>query len=403
VFSQVIKSKVAVASVDDELPTGWSALDCRVIIDGPGNPPSLIDELVSSGMAILAENGKVCCVCDFGHSRSNLIAAGMVMKLQNVGLAQALEVVSTAHPQSYVKPSLTLTLPDERSLSRSVRTVAVTGASGLIGPLLVEQLNASGLNTVGMSRGAYGDYLRSPDDLTNLLRSLRVTDIVHLAYPRPYNSYRSTREAIDQLSVIIEVCIAASIRLHFVSGWVVFDSLPAAVAKPDIEAHPHSLYAQAKSLQERFVMMQVEHGLSASIYRLPGIVDLTKSSPRVVRYLADCRARRSDITIHEYLNGTSVLPLVELDDCILELCEEIGINSGGRPEMIRHVASSVRYFDVAKVATGIASVTGAAIRRIEIPRFVFRGTFAAKDTTERTGDTDDADLGWSMDLVSRFG
>lgn len=60
---------------------GWSVLDCRVLEDGPGNPLLLYESLIDSGCMMIDRDGKVLVGCTAGISRSNAIAAGILMKM----------------------------------------------------------------------------------------------------------------------------------------------------------------------------------------------------------------------------------------------------------------------------------------------------------------------------------
>jgi hypothetical protein len=72
---------------------GWTVLDCRVLEDGPGNPLSLYSSLIESGCMMIDRYGKVLVGCTAGISRSNAIAAGILMKGFGYSYYDALDLV----------------------------------------------------------------------------------------------------------------------------------------------------------------------------------------------------------------------------------------------------------------------------------------------------------------------
>jgi hypothetical protein len=72
---------------------GWTVLDCRVLEDGPGNPLYLYSSLIDSGCMMIDRDGKVLVGCTAGISRSNAIAAGILMKKFKYGYYEALDLI----------------------------------------------------------------------------------------------------------------------------------------------------------------------------------------------------------------------------------------------------------------------------------------------------------------------
>ena len=59
-FSVVYDDRVAVASAFDNIPENWTLLDCRALIDGPGNAPELLDQIVDDAIAKINSGQRLC-------------------------------------------------------------------------------------------------------------------------------------------------------------------------------------------------------------------------------------------------------------------------------------------------------------------------------------------------------
>lgn len=385
-FSVVLPGKVAVSSILDSLPEGWVRVDCRPLVDGPGNSPELIDSILDEALKQIHAGAKVCFVCDYGQSRSNLLAALAVVRLEDVGLDEAVDGVRRNHPDSMIKPAMLGTLrpiPESGGAPASTRRWAITGGRGLIGSALEPRLADGGDNVRSYSRDLHAGYLDGPRALSELFAGDGITDVVHLAYPKPYNSYESSKEALVQLVSLVESCISEGIILHHVSTWAVFDGSTEPVASEAVRPDPHSLYAQAKFLMERFVSMQREHfGLRSRIYRLPGILDERNAQPRFLRYFADCVRKREPITIHGFRNGSAAVPLATLEGCVGEFSGLLRSPSATGP--LTHVARCSSSPKVAEIASSLCERHGIGLVTTPVDRVVFSGEFVTeRETPER--------------------
>jgi nucleoside-diphosphate-sugar epimerase len=276
----------------------------------------------------------------------------------------------------------------------------VTGASGLIGSALTRALQLQEGEVTGFSRNSHGDYWADSAALARKFGRLKASDVVHLANPVPHNSYKSTREGLSQLTSVVEACILADAQLHFASTWAVFDSSTAPLASPRTAPSPHGLQAQAKVIQETFLGLQKYHGLSATTYRLPTIVDDLQRNPRFIRYLADSFASGTDISIHEFQNGTASIPLAQLRSCVEDFA--LAVLTSPQEIGLVHIATSSHRFDLAAVAARLALANGTQVIRRPIDRSVFTGRFVGSEDADATSNSDEDDLEWSLEIVKSF-
>lgn len=377
-FSVIYDGRIAVASIFDDIPRDWFVVDCRPLIDGAGNAEELVQNLLTIGLEQLRSGNKVCFACDYGHSRSNLLAALAIKRLTNISIIEAIEQVRNSHPESSIKQGIlqSFLLRDKTEGSIKVK-FAITGANGMIASKLSGLLEGSGYKVLKLTRSVHGNYLDSVPRMEDLIDNEHVTDVIHLAYPKPYNSYESSRQSFNHLSRIAEVCISRQCRLHFISSWVVFDGTTESEVYEDSRILPHSLYSQSKALHESFLQFQHSgNDLRHKIYRLPGLYAKESLEPRFFRYIADCIATKQGIVTHSYLNGSAVVPLCHLDVAAKELQEAILSDVDNGP--IIHIAKNSSNQSVRSIAEAIASRHGVHVLPTPVDRKVFTGLFSSR-------------------------
>jgi nucleoside-diphosphate-sugar epimerase len=377
-FSVVHDGRIAVASIFDDIPHDWFVVDCRPLIDGPGNAEELVHKILQIGLEQLDSGERICFACDYGHSRSNLLAALAIKSLTKTSLAKAIEEVQGSHPESSIKQGILQNFLDrDKSVGSVDVKYAVTGANGMIASRLSGLLEVSGYRVLKLTRCVHGDYLDSVPRIEELIEKWQVSDVIHLAYPKPYNSYESSRQSFSHLSRLVEACISCQCRLHFISSWVVFDGTTESEVHEDSQTFPHSLYGQSKALQESLLQFQYSsNDLRYKIYRLPGLYSKESLEPRFFRYIADCIATKQEIVTHSFLNGSAVVPLCHLDVAVNDLQEAIISDVDSAP--IIHIAKNTINQNVSSIAEAIASRYGVSVSPSPVDRRVFTGLFGSR-------------------------
>ena len=63
---------------DSEISDDLNVLDVRDLVDKHGNSPEATREKIDQGVSLLQQGGRLVVCCDYGISRSNAIAAGIL-------------------------------------------------------------------------------------------------------------------------------------------------------------------------------------------------------------------------------------------------------------------------------------------------------------------------------------
>ncbi len=384
-FSIVFDGRIAVASVFDAIPENWRVIDCRPLIDGPGNSDELVQSILDLGIASLNESKKVCFACDYGHSRSNLLAALAISKISRVAIEDAVMSLKGFHPESEIKIGILKRYLSSADIKWS-KCFAITGATGLIGRNLSIALRRKGSKVMALSRFQHGDYLEDSATIKCIIEKNEITDIIHLAYPQPRNSYQSTRKSFGQLINLLDGCTSTSCKLHYISGWIVFDGLSEGYVDEETLPKPHSIYAQAKALQEQLVTLHGKNNdLLYRIYRLPGIYSKETLEPRFLRYIADCVVAGVDIIVHDFVNGPAVVPLASLEKTITSLANQL-VAPGRSETDIVHLNEQCCNLSIKTIAEKVAEKYKLRVAFTPISRAVFNGIFASKILPSGNGD-----------------
>lgn len=76
----------------------WPVVDCRDMIDGPGNPLWLYEKKIQAAYDKIQKHGRVMICCIAGISRSNSIALGTLIKLTGMDYIDAYGVIMDKVP-----------------------------------------------------------------------------------------------------------------------------------------------------------------------------------------------------------------------------------------------------------------------------------------------------------------
>lgn len=374
-FSIVYDGKIAVASIFDEIPHDWIVVDCRPLIDGRGNSEELIQSLLEIALEKLTTGVKVCFACDYGHSRSNYMAALAITRIGMISITDALSIVKSSHPDSSIKPTLYQALRQNSDHCLKHKAFAMTGSASLLGQLLTAEINREPGNYTLLDIDSWLDF-RQSSTLEHVLLSNQITDVIHLAYPEPRNSFDSSTQSYHELIGVAKACLGSNVNLHYFSTWSVFEGSLEPEVLEDSQTAPFSIYSQARCLHEQQLRYLADSGgLSYQIYRLPCLLSLKTDPPRFLQYMADCAAMGENIYVHKGINGHPVVPLMDALNAARLVMQQL--SSPFRQGTILHVCKNQFNLSVAELGRQVARKYDLEIIETPVKRNSLTGKFSS--------------------------
>lgn len=331
-----INEKLGTApATDPSITNEVVVLDVRDLVDKFGNTPAATKEKIEQGLSLLRQGNKVVVCCDYGISRSNAIAAGILSRYSKVSLDQAIKHVIHATGEQEIKleplRSVRAALQDgDDSIVDNAPRILLTGGSGFIGQGLFRKL-AKRRHVIAPSRGEL-DLMAGALGLDLLVKEHRINCIVHLANPRVYTSIRAIGDTVTLLRNVLEVCKDNSIRLIYPSNWEIYSAYQAndLIANENLPLFPKGPYGEAKLLCENLIDYHRKlHSLSCGVIRSSSLYGEASDRPKFIYNFIGKALKNETIKTHQYLNGVPKLDLLHVDDFVSAVMKAIEANFVG--------------------------------------------------------------------------
>lgn len=385
----IVNETLGTAPYSDDLRAIATVVDVRELADREGNDPAAIRLKVEEGIAALNAGSKVIVACDFGISRSNAIAAGILAKWKGQSLDWAVKETVSRTNEASIKLDMINAIRlamFEESLVADPGSVFITGATGFLGRHCREYLSDR-MEVFAPGREEL-DLMGDATELERFARDRRIGQLLHLAHPRVYTSNAALGQSLTILKNLMDVCRVLGIRLILPSGGVVFSGYRSAgrSVKPDTVPRPKGIYGETKYLQEMLVQTAVANDeIEATIVRIAPTYGPGADRPRLIRFFYQSLLDDKPIVTHLYNDATPArLDLLYVDDAVSGLAKVL-VN---RKSRIHHLAPGEPY-SPREIAAHIASLLGKAPEFKEMPISDYASNIFLDATASRRS------LGWS--------
>ncbi|MDE2589684.1 MAG: NAD-dependent epimerase/dehydratase family protein, partial [Patescibacteria group bacterium] len=299
-----------------------------------GNKTSVIKSKIDDALKHLSEGKKVVVCCDYGISRSNAVAVGILSVQEGINIDEAIRhVVSKTGEKSIkidllssVRQTLTKNKKKEKSQRKNLKksNILITGASGFIGKSLTPKLKRK-YNLIIPTRNKL-DLVNDTIELDLTAKKNQVNTIVHLANPRIYTTNESMGQALVMLKNVLDVCKENKLFLLYVSGWEVYSGHKGIKHKVNetFERLSGGTYGHTKLLCELLIeTYNKQYGIKYTIIRSSPVYGTESDRPKFIRNFLDKAFNNTEITTHKFINGYPVLDLLHIDDFITALVSAI--------------------------------------------------------------------------------
>lgn len=301
---------------------GVEVIDVRELVDKGGNRSTTVRQKIDQAVASLQQGKKTVICCDYGMSRSNAVAAGVLSIYERIDFFSAVKKVQGATGEREIKPepleavryALGGVVGKNSLVGR--RQVLVTGASGFIGRSLLPRLQED-FEVVAPSRSDID--IESGSTSLNVLAAERQVDcIVHLANPRIYTSNKAFGATITMLRNVIDVCTARDIRLVYLSGWEVYSAYRGKIlADESLPLHSKGPYGDAKYLAEMLIKQSIKiNDLKCAVLRSGPVYGVGSDRPKFIYNFLEKARSGEKIVTHCYANGMPALDLMHVHDLV---------------------------------------------------------------------------------------
>jgi UDP-glucuronate decarboxylase len=339
---------------DPSIAGDMVVLDVRDLVDKFGNSPTAVKEKIEQGVALMAQRKRVVVCCDYGISRSNAIAAGILSLFRGIKLEQAVKEVVQAvgvqeiklEPLRSVRNALQ---EDEGNAGDSAPRILITGGSGFVGRNLLRKMSKR-FYVVAPSREE-ADIAMGALPLDLQVKEHRINCVVHLANPRVYTSNQAFGESLAMLRNVLDVCRENSIRLIYPSNWEVYSGYRTCgiVAGDGLPLFPKGPYGEMKMFCENLIHHhRTLYGLKCGILRSSSLYGENGDRPKFIYNFIEKAQKNEPIRTHVYWNGVPKLDLLYVGDFVSALIAAIErdfagtLNIGtGRSVSTREIAESI--------------------------------------------------------------
>ena len=355
----IVQDRLGTAAGDDIVGAhAFSLVDARDLVDKRGNSADELLSKIREGVNELRRGGSVVVVCDFGVSRSNTIAAGILAEWHGLELDSAVAEVITSTGEHAIKlemvESLRVALRGSRAPGRR-DGILITGGRGFLGAALRDRL-AQSHRVIAPDRSTF-DLLAPVIELNRYCRENGIGKIVHLAYPRIYTNNDSLGQSLTMLRGVLDVCKSLGIQLFLPSGAMVFSGYKASSMMADVNTtmRPRGVYGETKFLEEVLVQNARANGeVNATIVRISPIFGPRSSRPRLIGFAQRNVIAGRPVVTHRYRNGLPSLQLLYVDDAVDGLASIV--ERGGNAH-VYHLGGA-RCYEPREIVGTIAAILG---------------------------------------------
>lgn len=309
------------AFVQTNVGKNVKVVDVRSMVDKFGNSSVLIVAKIREAISYLEKDQKIIICCDYGISRSNSIAAGVISKHNKISFNKALGTVINATGQKQIKIEVVNEVRkaidaevDDRQQS-SLSKVYVTGLSGYIGRNFKSRFSAE-FEIAGSGKNI--DILQGGIELDLAVRNQKSNWLVHMANPRIVNTNQSMGEAVTMMKNVLDVCTANNTSLLFISSLDIFRGHDEVLNNVSlVKKIPSGINGETKLICEQMIdQCKSKYGFKVAIVRAGHIFGNNDLKPNFLHNYMDKAQANNTISVHSYLNGSPVVNLIHVKDLV---------------------------------------------------------------------------------------
>ncbi len=353
---------------EELVSSSHGVVDVRLLQDSAGNPPALIRDKIDEAVWYLEEGRKVIICCDHGISRSNVIAAAVLARQENISFDESLQRVIRATGEVGIKVDLVQDMRralDVRVPKADSPSVLVLGGGGFIGRNLSTLMgNTLGRDVIGHDM----DLIWNPVLLDAAMQRSGTNRVLFCWHPPGLDTNQAAGQLLSALRNALEVCRVRKAGIVFLSGQQVFSgqrgSGEVSFSEED-EPQPGGAAGDGLFLGEVLVKQYaIRYDLPSLIVRSSYIYGEGDERPWLLNTLIRKALCGEDVVTHHYENGSPFIGLLHVSDLAKALLLAMDVGLTG----ILHVPSADR-ITTHELAKSIIHMTDSSSRlsSVEMP------------------------------------
>ena len=306
---------------EQEKESSFHIVDARDLVDKKGNSEALVREIIESGTNKINNNLKIVVCCDYGMSRSNAIATGILAKTMGMPFDKALRKVlkkTNAEIKIEVLDVVKKSIGQDQRLGikKNIKRkrILIIGNPSCFRGSISNFLNKD--NTVFFPEESLNSPC-SPLHLGEFCEKNNITHILNLGYQGISNSYGSFGQNIESLRNILELFKnKPSLTMVYLSNSSVFSGYRSNffVADEETPLQPKGLQAENIYFQEKLIKYYVQrYDLKVCVVRTSTCFG-TEEGPRFIYNFVKRALTHKDICTHEYINGSPMVHMIHTND-----------------------------------------------------------------------------------------
>jgi nucleoside-diphosphate-sugar epimerase len=306
--------------VKETLENNVVIVDVRDLVDKSGNDIIYINTKIDESVSILKTGKKIVICCDYGMSRSNSIAIGVIIKMTGIDFAESVNLVKNIVDENGIKIEMLDTvyraLYKNQPPKKDKSNILLTGGSGFLGRSLSAMLSKT-YEVIAVNRNMV-DLLNEPIKLDLLIKSKNIDVIIHLANPKIFTTNRSTGDTLVMLKNVLDACRTnGNVKLVYLSGWEVYSGYKSngLLCNEFTIPNPKGTYGETKWLCELLIKQYAQnYNVDYQIIRSGPIYGLDGDKPKFIYNFIGKAKTNEEIVTHNYINGHPGLDLLFIDD-----------------------------------------------------------------------------------------
>jgi UDP-glucuronate decarboxylase len=323
-------------------------IDVRDLVDKAGNSTDFVLQKIVEGSESLRDGKKTVICCDYGISRSNAVAAGILAMHEGIPFESAVRRVVEAtgerdikiEPLQVVRSALG---EDSRNFQSNRQRVLVTGGDGTLGMPVSQRLTEE-FDVTTLGRGELDLQLGSTQ-LDLIVSEKQIGCIVHLANPRIFTSNNALGTTLTMLRNVLDVCVARNLKLIYISSFEVYSGYRSGglVADESLPLLPRGPYGETKYLCEKLIEhSRSTQNLNCLMLRSSTVFGVGSDKPRFIYNFIEKINRSQRIVSHRYNNSLAALDLLYLDDFVMAVDKAVRSDFKGNLNIGSGVVTSTK-------------------------------------------------------------